>query len=155
MVVVHTSGHPMVNCRSRVSRRGEEDAETREGIRTMKPDRLPRAAQDRKGGAPGLREILCCNSIWHEEEARGLPSQLDILKGSSEVLTHGCELREARREPKEVIGPSNMGYRWEPVARIPPVSSLEPAQNRVMQSVIKQKVPLRGSFGASLPSAFA
>ena len=153
MVMMHARGHPVVNRGSRVSRRGEEGAETRKGIRSMKPDRLPRAAQNRKRGAPGLREILCCDSIRHEEEARRLPGQLCILEGVSKVLTHRGELCEAGRKPEEVIGPGDMGYGWEPVSRIPPIPSPEPAQHSVVQSMIKEKVSLRWRLGAALPPA--
>ena len=132
MVVVHARGHPVVDCGGRVSRGGEEDAKARKGIRPMKPDRVPRAAQDREGGAPGLREVPCCDSIGHEQETRGFPGQLRILKGIGKVLTHRGELGETGREPKEVVGPSDMGYRREPVARIPPIPSPEPALHRVM-----------------------
>ena len=69
VVVMHARGHPVVNRGSRVSRRGEENAKTGQSVRPMKPYRFPRTAQRREGGATGLWETLCCDSIRHEEEA--------------------------------------------------------------------------------------
>ena len=46
-----------------------------------------------------------------------------------------------------------MRYGWEPIARVPPISSPEPTLYSVVQSMIQEKIPLCWRLGAALPPA--